>query len=80
MICNLAGSPTTKREAAFVSYGPENIALQTERYRYIRYEDGSDELYDHQEDPHEWTNLISDPEYAELKAKLKTQVLEFQSK
>jgi arylsulfatase A-like enzyme len=27
------------------------------QWRYIRYADGSEELYDHQSDPHEWTNL-----------------------
>ena len=72
--------PSAKRDAAFISYGPENTAIQTERYRYIRYEDGSEELYDHQNDPHEWTNLSSNPEYAELKAKLKAEVLDFQRK
>lgn len=76
----LLKDPSAKRDSAFISYGPENTAIQTERYRYIRYEDDSEELYDQKEDPHEWTNLISDPEYAELKAKLKTQVLEFQIK
>ena len=32
-------------------------AVRTDRWRYIRYSDGSEELYDHQTDPHEWTNL-----------------------
>ncbi len=39
------------------SFGPGNIALVSQRYRYIRYRDGSEELYDRQADPHEWTNL-----------------------
>ncbi len=30
--------------------------------------------------PHEWTNLSSNPEYAELKARLKSGVLDFQNK
>jgi arylsulfatase A-like enzyme len=70
---------SAKRDAAFISYGPENTAMQTERYRYIRYEDGSEELYDQQKDPHEWTNLSNNPELAALKAKLRTQALKFQS-
>jgi len=41
------------------TFGPGNIALRSERYRYIRYEDGSEELYDHQEDPLEWNNLLA---------------------
>ncbi|VGO13637.1 Choline-sulfatase [Pontiella desulfatans] len=74
----LLKDPTAKRDAAFISYGPENTALQTERYRYIRYEDGSDELYDHRTDPHEWTNQSNNPEFSELKEQLKASILEFQ--
>ena len=74
----LLNDPSATRDAAFISYGPENTAMQTERYRYIRYEDGSEELYDHQKDPHEWTNQSNNPEFSELKAKLKAAVLEFQ--
>jgi arylsulfatase A-like enzyme len=41
------------------SYG--NHALRDARYRYIRYEDSSEELYDHRNDPNEWTNLANNP-------------------
>ncbi|MCH2613071.1 MAG: hypothetical protein MKZ70_00020, partial [Opitutales bacterium] len=33
-------------------------------FRYIRYEDGSEELYDHFRDSNEWTNLANNSEYA----------------
>lgn len=36
-----------------------NHALRDERFRYIRYADGSEELYDHLIDPHEHHNLIA---------------------
>lgn len=52
---------------ARTSFGPGNVALRSERYRYIRYVDGSEELYDHQKDPHEWTNLADNPEFAPIK-------------
>jgi len=39
------------------SFGKGNYAVRSEHYRYIRYLDGSEELYDHREDPHEWHNL-----------------------
>ena len=38
--------------------------------RYIRYEDGSEELYDHRVDPDEWTNLANKPEHEESKSRL----------
>jgi hypothetical protein len=44
--------------------------VRSERWRYIRYADGGEELYDHQNDPHEWTNLADRPEYASVKADL----------
>jgi arylsulfatase A-like enzyme len=52
------------------AYKPGNYAVRDTRYRYIRYSDGSEELYDHQEDPKEWDNRADDPALAEAKAKL----------
>ncbi|MEM9018483.1 MAG: sulfatase-like hydrolase/transferase, partial [Verrucomicrobiota bacterium] len=55
----------------------DHHALRTERFRYIRYEDGSEELYDHRSDPNEWTNLAlkDHPELATLRKQL-TQILQ----
>ena len=39
------------------SFGKGNYAVRSEHFRYIRYLDGSEEFYDHREDPNEWTNL-----------------------
>ena len=47
-----------------------NHAARSERYRYIRYHDGSEELYDHDTDPNEWHNLADDPDYADVKSEL----------
>lgn len=47
-----------------------SYAARTERWRYIRYHDGSEELYDHSADPREWANLAAMPEHAELKQTL----------
>ncbi len=52
------------------TYGRGNHAVRSERWRYIRYCDGSEELYDHENDPMEWTNLANRPESAPVKAKL----------
>jgi hypothetical protein len=47
-----------------------NHAVRSERYRYIRYSDGTEELYDHETDPLEWTNLAGDPKYEKVKEEL----------
>jgi arylsulfatase A-like enzyme len=52
------------------TFGQNNHAVRTDGWRYIRYADGGEELYDHSTDEYEWTNLASKPEHAELKAKL----------
>ena len=49
--------------------------MRTRRWRYIRYNNGAEELYDHDADPYEWTNLAGDARYAEAKAGLKAQLL-----
>ena len=41
------------------------------RYRYIRYADGTEELYDHQSDPNEFTNRASNPAYAAAKTTMR---------
>jgi arylsulfatase A-like enzyme len=45
------------RTAISTTYARGNHALRSTRYRYIRFDDGSEELYDHANDPQEWTNL-----------------------
>lgn len=55
---------------AISTFGQANHAVRSERYRYIRYYDGSEELYDHDNDPGEWTNLAGNPQHAAAKAEL----------
>ncbi len=52
------------------TYGFGNHAVRSERWRYIRYHDGTEELYDHQTDPMEWYNLAGDPKYDDVKRQL----------
>ena len=47
-----------------------NHAVRSERYRYIRYYNGNEELYDHERDPGEWANLATNPAYDEIKVEL----------
>ncbi|OUU78900.1 MAG: hypothetical protein CBC38_06165 [Gammaproteobacteria bacterium TMED78] len=57
---------------ALSTYGYKNHAIRDDRYRYIKYSDGSEELYDHHEDPNEWYNLASDQNYSDIKARLES--------
>jgi len=59
---------------ARTSFGPGNVGIRSERYRYIHYNDGSEEFYDHADDPHEWKNRIQNPKYAQEIAKHRAQL------
>jgi arylsulfatase A-like enzyme len=48
-----------------VTYGRGNNSIKDERYSYIRYHDGTEELYDRKKDPHEWANLAQNAEFAD---------------
>ncbi len=52
---------------ALTTHGKDNHGVRSERWRYIRYSDGTEELYDHDADPMEWTNVAGDPRYAHVK-------------
>lgn len=49
---------------AITTHNAGNHGVRSERWRYIRYADGSEELHDLQTDPNEWTNLARDPQHA----------------
>jgi len=59
---------------ARTSFGPGNYSIVSEHYRYIHYNDGSEEFYDRTKDTHEWNNVIHHPEYAEVIQKHRTQI------
>ncbi|MCG8702415.1 MAG: DUF4976 domain-containing protein, partial [Bacteroidales bacterium] len=55
---------------SFTSFGINYSSVRSEKYRYIQYPDGSEELYDHRNDPHEFTNIADNPEMEAVKQKL----------
>ena len=65
---------TTKRPNPSITANDKGFSLRSERYRYIQYRDGTEELYDHRKDPLEWSNLARNPKYAGVKAELKEYV------
>ncbi len=62
------------KEPNFFAYDKHNASIEDERYRYIRYRDGSEEFYDHQSDPHEHKNLASEKKYRETMDKLAERI------
>ena len=58
-------------QPALMTMGRGNHAVRSKRWRYIRYSDGSEELYDHQNDPWEWNNLAADSKYESVIAEHK---------
>ncbi|MBX7209277.1 MAG: sulfatase [Verrucomicrobiaceae bacterium] len=55
---------------AMTTYLFNNHAVRSEGWRYIRYANGEEELYNEALDPEEWKNLAADPQYAGTKAEL----------
>ena len=52
---------------AVMTMGRGNHAVRSKQWRYIRYSDGTEELYNHDEDPHEWHNLAGEPSHHQIK-------------
>ena len=48
-----------------------HYSVRTRRWRYILYNNGSEELYDHETDPCEWKNLAGNPDYKQTKSRLR---------
>lgn len=56
---------------AITTFGMNNHAVRSDRFRYIRYEDGGEELYNHDNDPNEFTNQADNPDYKDELEELK---------
>jgi arylsulfatase A-like enzyme len=64
----LANPKASWDRPAVTTFGKDNHAVRSQRWRYIRYSDGTEELYDRDQDPMEWKNLAGDPKLAPVKA------------
>ncbi len=66
-----AKEPFTKYDRTHAS--SQNWTLRTEKWRYIIYNNGSEELYDHETDPNEWDNVVA--HHPEVAARLKQEIM-----
>jgi arylsulfatase A-like enzyme len=56
------------------TFGPNNHAIRSRDWTYIRYADGSEELYDRSKDPHEWRNLAKIAAHNGIKTALRKRL------
>jgi arylsulfatase A-like enzyme len=62
--------PAAPTRPVLTTFGAGNHAVRDDHWRLIHYADGSEELYDHRQDPHEWNNLAADRHYAPVRDRL----------
>ena len=83
-------SPDTWRKSLYYHYYEypathmvkKHYGVRTDRYKLMHFYDDIDswEMYDLQNDPNELNNIYEDPQYAEVLAGLKTELLSLQQK
>lgn len=70
LVPQLKDASAAREWPAISNHNPGNNSVRDKSWRYIRYMDGSEELYDIAKDPHEFKNLAGDPAFAEEIARL----------
>ncbi len=66
----LLKNPGSPWNAEALSAYQGHMSIRTDQYRFIRYTDGSTELYDRSKDPREWVNQTDNSEYSAIKQEL----------
>ena len=72
-----------EREAVFGEYHGDEMGLysqrmvRTKRYKYVFNAPDIDELYDLRSDPHELRNLVSHPDYGDVRSRLRDRLAEW---
>ncbi|MBI5774614.1 MAG: sulfatase [Verrucomicrobia bacterium] len=67
LVPQLKNANAPREWPAITTHNHDNHGIRTERWRYIHYADGSEELYDMKADPNEWKNLAGDKKFADVK-------------
>ncbi|MBW3538989.1 MAG: sulfatase [Planctomycetes bacterium] len=68
LVPQLKHAAAPRERPAITTHNAGNHGVRTERWRYIRYADDSEELYDLHDDPHEWRNLVADKKLSDIYA------------
>lgn len=71
LVPQITNSNAALKSPAITSWGRGNYAIRTKEWRYIRYFDGTEELYNHNTDKNEWYNVADKPENESKKAELR---------
>ncbi|MCA9069966.1 MAG: sulfatase [Planctomycetaceae bacterium] len=58
------------------SFDRGNVSLRSDQWRYLRYRDGSVELYNIKLDPNEWTNLANDGQHNSVLERFRKKIPE----
>jgi choline-sulfatase len=68
LMAQLQDARAPRARPAITSHNQGNHGVRSERFRYIRYADGAEELYDLESDPNEWKNLANDDRFPDVLA------------
>jgi arylsulfatase A-like enzyme len=71
LVPQLKDATTPRSRPALTTHNPGNHAVRDARWRYIRYADGAEELYDLKSDPNEWNNIIDDRTHQDVLSRLR---------
>lgn len=63
LVPQLKDVKTVREWPAISNHNPGNDSVRDQRWRYIRYVDGAEELYDLENDPDEFHNLAANPKH-----------------
>lgn len=68
----LNDSSYVRTQPSITTFKEGNYSVRDNVYRYITYDDGSEELYHMLDDPYEWTNLANIDDYDSIKTRLRS--------
>ena len=69
-------SSSTEIKDFALSFTPKGIAMRSKKWAYMKYTDGSEELYEMKKDPKQFINLVKNPEYASILQEQRKSILQ----